>query len=252
MVLWILDTLISTAEMSPDDSGRMLCVKIAHHRTVRVKDAKERSQGEINTIMCEKRLASSSSPHGRDTRGTQEVEKKKKHIKYSLCFLNGHVNMRLSDCSIFSTDLQNDERGGWCKSYNCCSVLERELAQGGRKTGAKEEKGKDKLTDRLGDKKQMKIFSGSFREERFNYFILLLMHSHLQPDQLFTQYFLVTPRLCCLVRQKKKKNVKCLWFNSSSSVGFIIYSGLSDMLCPHWLCWVSDHNPQSMAFSCTV
>lgn len=35
MVLWIRDTPISTAEMSANDSERLVCVKIAHHRAVR-------------------------------------------------------------------------------------------------------------------------------------------------------------------------------------------------------------------------
>lgn len=117
-----------------------------------VKDAKEISQGEIKLFRHHhvwKRCASSSSPLETHTRVSHEKSqemKKAKHIKYSLCFLYSHVNMRVSDCSIFSTDHQNDERG-WCKSYNCCSVLERELAQRGRKGGAKEERG-ERQTDR--------------------------------------------------------------------------------------------------------
>lgn len=76
-------------------------------------------------------------------------------------------------------------------------------------------------------------------------FNMLLMHSHLQPDQLFTQYFPFILKSCYLAEWKK--TVK--WFNSSSSAVFIIYSDLSDMLSLHWLYWVSDHNPQSMALA---
>lgn len=83
---------------------------------------------------------------------------------------------------------------------------------------------------------------------RFN---LPWMHSHLQPDQLFTQYFPFMLKSCYLAGWKKIKTLKRLWFNSSFSIGFVMCSGLSDMLCPHWLYCLSDHNPQSMAFLCT-
>lgn len=56
--------------------------------------------------MCE-RDAPSSYVHTPNMNETGD-EKKKKNI---LCFRYSHVNMRVSDCSIFSTDLQNDEGG---------------------------------------------------------------------------------------------------------------------------------------------
>lgn len=72
-------------------------------------------------------------------------------------------------------------------------------------------------------------------------FNFLLMHSHLQPDQLFTQYFPFTPKPRCLARWRKRLNIKWLWFNSRSSLGFILYSVLSDLLCPHWLYQITIH-----------
>lgn len=81
-----------------------------------------------------KGLGSSCSPIETCARRVEKTRwgEKRWRMKYSLSFLYNNVNTRLSDCSIFSTDLQNDERG-WCKSYSCCSVSERELVRRGRK-----------------------------------------------------------------------------------------------------------------------
>lgn len=96
MVLWIQDTPISTAEMSPDDSGRFLRVKNCTSSCSQwVKDAKEISQGEIKLFRHHhlwKRRASSSSPLETHTHQTWKKKKgrrwKKRNLSSILCALS--------------------------------------------------------------------------------------------------------------------------------------------------------------------
>lgn len=77
-------------------------------------------------------------------------------------------------------------RGGWCKSYNCCSVSLWELARRSCKGGDEEER----QIDRLGDKQQKKCLEETIEEKYLHelYFNLPLMHSCLSSDELFMQF----------------------------------------------------------------
>lgn len=143
-----------------------------------VRDSREIIQGEIKLFQhCHvwKRHTHLSPPLTQLEMCRSKHEKpglfcwdeKRKHIKYSLCFLYRHVNMRVSACSIFSTDLQNDERG-WCKSYNCCSVLERvgaERREGRSGSGKRGERQTDRHRQREAEMRDAPslFFSGSIR-----------------------------------------------------------------------------------------
>lgn len=115
----------------------------------RENDAKEISQGKnraFSTPSCvtEMRLLSPLAweVHTVNMKQPGDGGKKRKNISNILCFLYSYVNMGVSECSIFSTDLQNDGGWGWCK---CCSVLER-LGTGKGQGRSKTVKwGKDKL-----------------------------------------------------------------------------------------------------------
>lgn len=121
----------------------------------RENDAKEISQGKnlaFSTPSCvtEMRLLSPSAweVHTVNMKQPGDGGKKEKNISNILCFLYSYVNIGVSEYSIFSTDLQNDERGrggGGCKTYNCCSVLERLGIGKGQGRSKIVKWGKDKL-----------------------------------------------------------------------------------------------------------
>lgn len=115
-VLWIQDTAISTEKMSADDSEWLLCVKIAHHWTAGPQQMQRHKSRWNQVVFCffylktetSKLLLSSRDLHMPNLNEADENGNSRR----SFSSLYTHVNIRLSDCSVFTADLQNDERRG--------------------------------------------------------------------------------------------------------------------------------------------
>lgn len=198
-----------------------VCENCTSSHTRRVKDAKEISQGEIklfqhhpvwkshaspSSSFCSSSSFSPPETHSCQTLKSREMEKKKAElIKPSLCFVSMRVNIRITDCSIFSPHRRNAWRRvgwGWCKTYSCCSVLERGLTQGGGKDVEYAQRSDTETKSRENTECRL-------HGRLFTWLLLFnspLMHSPLQPDQLFTQYFLFILKSCHLAGWNKSKH----------------------------------------------
>lgn len=140
--------------------------------SIQREDEKEMSQGEIQLfrpIVFGKDAPSLSCTHA--SRKYKANRYKKKRIKKTYIFnafskvmsIWGQVSAQ------YSPPNSKMMRGGWCKSYNCCSVSLRELAQRRYKGGEEEE---ERQIDRLRDKQQKKCLVETIEEKIFTWIVL--------------------------------------------------------------------------------